>query len=107
MALNEKFHFRTYITPNIELRTASNSWENSMPTGSPITNAKMPIKVSPKEITERINHIAQRLQISDTLKKFPFQVSMVDIQFNKVVFPEPDATMILTNSMLHTKANLI
>lgn len=32
-------------------------------------------KVSPKEITERINHIAQRLQISDTLKKFPFQVS--------------------------------
>gem|GEM_PF-3255343 len=43
--LNEKFDFRTYITPNIELRTASNSWENSMPTGSPITNAKMPIKV--------------------------------------------------------------
>ncbi len=32
-------------------------------------------KVPPKEITERINHIAQRLQISDTLKKFPFQVS--------------------------------
>lgn len=32
-------------------------------------------KVSPKEITERINHIAQLLQISDTLKKFPFQVS--------------------------------
>ena len=32
-------------------------------------------KVSPKEITERINHIAQRIQISDTLKKFPFQVS--------------------------------
>lgn len=32
-------------------------------------------KVPPKEITERINHIAQRLQISDTLKKIPFQVS--------------------------------
>ena len=37
----------------------------------PLTIGKMP----PKEITERINHIAQRLQISDTLKKFPFQVS--------------------------------
>lgn len=32
-------------------------------------------KVPPKEITERINHIARRLQISDILKKFPFQVS--------------------------------
>lgn len=32
-------------------------------------------KVPPKEITERVCCIAQRLQISDTLKKFPFQVS--------------------------------
>lgn len=40
MALNEKFHLKTYIIPNIELRTASNSWENSMPTGNPIANAK-------------------------------------------------------------------
>lgn len=32
-------------------------------------------KVPPKEITERIYHVAERLQILDTLKKFPFQVS--------------------------------
>lgn len=32
-------------------------------------------KVPPEEITERVYHIAQRLQITDTLKKFPFQVS--------------------------------
>lgn len=32
-------------------------------------------KVPPKEITERIYHIAGRLQISDTLKNFPYQVS--------------------------------
>lgn len=31
--------------------------------------------VPPKEITERVYRIAQRLQISNTLKKFPFQVS--------------------------------
>lgn len=37
----------------------------------PLTISKVPAK----EITERVNHIAQRLQISDTLKKFPFQVS--------------------------------
>lgn len=37
----------------------------------PLTIGKVPLK----EITERVNHIAQRLQISDTLKKFPFQVS--------------------------------
>lgn len=32
-------------------------------------------KVPPEEITERVRHIAQRLQIGDTLKKFPVQVS--------------------------------
>lgn len=32
-------------------------------------------KVPPKEITERIYHVSERLQILDTLKKFPFQVS--------------------------------
>lgn len=37
----------------------------------PLTIAQVP----PEEITERIYHIAGRLQISDTLKKFPFQVS--------------------------------
>lgn len=37
----------------------------------PLTIAKVP----PQEITERVCHIAGRLQISDTLKKFPYQVS--------------------------------
>lgn len=32
-------------------------------------------EVTPEEITERINHIAKRLRISDILEKFPFQVS--------------------------------
>lgn len=37
----------------------------------PLTIGNIP----PKEITERVYRIAQRLQISNTLKKFPFQVS--------------------------------
>lgn len=37
----------------------------------PLTIGKIP----PKEITKRVSRIAQRLQIGDALKKFPFQVS--------------------------------